>query len=161
MSGGIPPELGNLVNLEILALSGNHLSDCESFTLPHGTVECSQHSVTIAPTDRRIAFNSNTEVWVMNADGSGQTQLTTGYSLSPSEVKHGAAIDHRRPTIWSPDGRRIAFRSEDRFGLSVMNADGSGQTRLTDRGAGTQAGLRTAGASRFNRTATATWRYTS
>jgi Tol biopolymer transport system component len=36
---------------------------------------------------------------------------------------------------WSPDGSRIAFQSNvsGAFGIWVMNADGSGQTRLTGR----------------------------
>ena len=69
----------------------------------------------------RIAFSSfrdgNTEIYVVNADGSGQTNLTN----------HGA--DDRGPA-WSPDGAKIAFWS-DRAGnteIYVMNADGSGQT---------------------------------
>ncbi len=73
----------------------------------------------------RIAFSSdrdgNYEIYVMNADGSGQTRLTDNEALEWF------------PT-WSPDGRRIAF-SSDRDGnwdIYVMNADGSGQTRLTD-----------------------------
>lgn len=73
----------------------------------------------------RIAFSSdrdgNAEVYVMNADGTGQTNLT-----------NNSAWDSR--PAWSPDGTRIAFVS-DRDGnreVYVMNADGSGQTRLTD-----------------------------
>ena len=73
----------------------------------------------------RIAFSSfrdgNTEIYVVNADGSGQTNLTN----------HGA--DDRGPA-WSPDGAKIAFWS-DRAGnteIYVMNADGSGQTNLTN-----------------------------
>ena len=56
----------------------------------------------------------------MNADGSGATRLTNNYALDSCP-------------IWSPDGRRIAFRSErDGNGeIYVMNADGSGVTRLT------------------------------
>ena len=57
------------------------------------------------------------EVYVMNADGSGQRRLT----------QRGAQ------PLWSPDGRRIAFVSE-RDGnaeVYVMNADGSGQRNLT------------------------------
>ena len=77
----------------------------------------------------RIAFTSdrdgNREIYVMNADGSGQTNVTN----SP-------AADYF--DSWSPDGSRIVF-SSDRDGnreLYVMNADGSGVTRLTNNPCG-------------------------
>jgi dipeptidyl aminopeptidase/acylaminoacyl peptidase len=79
----------------------------------------------------RIALSStrsgtaNADIYAMNADGTGQTQLTT----SPA-----SDVD---PT-WSPDGQRLAFT---RIGFTsskvdlphiwVMNADGSSQTQLT------------------------------
>ncbi len=73
----------------------------------------------------QIAFVSrrdgNSEIYVMNADGSGQTNLTN----NPASDTFPA---------WSPDGSRIAFTS-DRDGnqeIYVMNADGSGQTPLTN-----------------------------
>jgi Tol biopolymer transport system component len=78
----------------------------------------------LPPGQEQIAFASdrggNFDIYVMDADGNGQTPLTTdpARDLSPS---------------WSPDGSRIAFHS-DRAGnwdIYVMNADGSGQTRLT------------------------------
>ena len=56
------------------------------------------------------------EIYVMNADGRGQRVLARG-----------------RGPVWSPDGQKIAFRS-DRDGngeIYVMNADGSEQRRLT------------------------------
>jgi dipeptidyl aminopeptidase/acylaminoacyl peptidase len=76
----------------------------------------------------KISFDStrdgNTEIYVMNADGSQPTRLTDN-----------PAID--RDAAFSADGRRIAFVSE-RDGNSevyVMNADGTGQTRLTNNAA--------------------------
>lgn len=72
----------------------------------------------------RIAFMSerdgNSEIYMMNADGSGAVRLT-----------HNAATDWN--PAWSPDGTRIAFASDltGNFEIYVMNADGSGLTRLT------------------------------
>ena len=76
----------------------------------------------------KIAFHSlqtgNFEVLVMNADGSGQTNLT-----------NNAAADSA--PAWSSDGTQIAFtsnRDAGNFDIYKMNADGSGQTRLTTDG---------------------------
>ena len=56
------------------------------------------------------------EIYVINADGSGERNLTRG----------------RKP-CWSPDGQKITFTSkrENWAEIYVMNADGSGQQRLT------------------------------
>jgi Tol biopolymer transport system component len=72
----------------------------------------------------RIAFQSgrdgDTEIYVMNADGSNQTRLT--YSQS----------DDADPAF-SPDGTKIAYFSkrDGEAEIYVMNADGTNQTRLT------------------------------
>jgi TolB protein len=65
-------------------------------------------------------FDPRFEIYVMNADGTGQTRLTTEGGSFPA---------------WSPNGSKIAFTSnrDGNFEIYVMNADGSGQTRLTNR----------------------------
>jgi Tol biopolymer transport system component len=64
------------------------------------------------------------DVYVMNADGSGQRNLTRS-------VTRPFASD--ASFAWSPDGRRILFvRSRGGHGdIFVMNADGSGKRNLT------------------------------
>jgi len=64
---------------------------------------------------------SSSELYVMNADGSGQTRLTND-------------SDWEERPRWSPDGKRIAFtRLQDgSWDIWVMNEDGSGQKNLTN-----------------------------
>ena len=72
----------------------------------------------------KIAFTSdrdgNSEIYLMNADGSGQTRLTNN------------SFSDDFPT-WSPDGRTIAFMKQNGgvFSINLMNADGTNQTELT------------------------------
>jgi TolB protein len=97
----------------------------------------------VSPASGRIAFVSdrdgpdpvgnmgNQEIYIMNADGSGQQRLT-----------HNDAAD-AAPAV-SPDGRMIAFVS-NRSGapeLFVMNVDGTGERQLTVPGAGGEMGAR-------------------
>ena len=91
-----------------------------------------------SPDGQRIAFASrravdgkvNTDIYVMNADGSAVQRLT-----------HSSAYDW--DPAWSPDGGQLAYKSfppregapgAPPQGIYVMNADGSGQRRVTHIG---------------------------
>ena len=73
-------------------------------------------------------YASHSEIYVMNADGSGTRKLTHN------------ALQNAEPA-WSPDGRKIAFQSKRRAvrgvvagsngEIYIMNADGSGKRNLT------------------------------
>jgi len=77
-----------------------------------------------SPNGRQIVFVSrrtkNNDVWLMNADGSQQMQLTTDDK------------DDENPAF-SPDGRHIVFASNrtGNFDIWVMDADGGTQRQLT------------------------------
>jgi Tol biopolymer transport system component len=69
-----------------------------------------------------IVFTRNlddeTHIYAVNPDGTGLTQLTN-------------TMTGEYAPIPSPDGRLIAFHSDDEVPSKVMNADGSGQRPLT------------------------------
>jgi TolB protein len=72
-----------------------------------------------------VSHGTNNDIWVMNANGSGQTQLT----------ETDPPTQNVAPT-WSPDGTKIAYSVLEgpvgERGLHVMNANGSSQTQLLD-----------------------------
>ena len=73
---------------------------------------------------QRMVRPSRMELWVMNADGTGQRQITNlgGANFGPS---------------WTPDGKRIVFSSNYKtprsrnFEVYLVNLDGSGLEQIT------------------------------
>jgi Tol biopolymer transport system component len=105
-----------------------------------------------SPNGRKLAFMSNalldgeepelkgngSNVWVMNADGTGASPLTR---ITRDDI--GAGAVQTGSIVWSPDGRKLAFVSNRALDGSnaqntneiknvwVTNADGSGLMPLT------------------------------
>lgn len=90
-----------------------------------------------SPDGQKIAFfvgqsdssfptlNTGTDIYVINADGTGLTRLTDDLDIDPMGI------------TWSPDSRRIAYvSSKSETGrtsyLSVINIDGTDKVNLTE-----------------------------
>lgn len=79
-----------------------------------------------SPDGSKILFTRSTgsddDVWVMSADGSGQTDITADASLLDDDP------------AWSPDGQKIVFVKgsfAEGFNVFLMKPDGSGQIQIT------------------------------
>lgn len=79
----------------------------------------------LSPDRRMVTFERGREVWVADADGSRERQLTF----------HGSTDAERivKSPKWSPDGTRVAFSVPvgDHRDIYVVDADGSRSIRLT------------------------------
>ena len=98
---------------------------------------------TLSPDWRKIAFLRNpcwavqgactgkSTIYVMNADGGGRHRLARGGSVR--KVAGGQRVGGDDGYAWSPSGRTLAFISDrdGHFQIYVVNADGSGERRLT------------------------------
>ena len=75
------------------------------------------------PKGEKIAFVStksgNAEIYVVNVDGTGLEQLTSGKAVNASPN-------------WSPDGKQIVFVSnrDGSLALFIMDSDGSNQKKI-------------------------------
>jgi WD40 repeat protein len=90
--------------------------------------DVSRSDPTWSPDGMKIAFTSSDDsglnVWLMNADGSSQVNLT-GWPAGPDQGPS-----------WAPDGSRILFATSaftDLFEVYSMNTDGSDTVNLTNR----------------------------
>ena len=124
------------------------------------------HNPSWSPDGSKIVFdsnqNGNVHIFVMNADGSGRTQLTTGTTTLDEEPiwsPDGSKIAFRRDSniytmsatggnvkavttglkasfgvCWSPDGSKLAYSAANPINSAIftINADGSGKVALTD-----------------------------
>lgn len=98
----------------------------------HLTANVLAESPAWSPDGSRIAFDEQEQtgkfhIYVMNADGTRVTELTTGSANDGSPD-------------WSPDGTRIAFSrtASGTTQLFVMNADGTNVVQLTSSSGGSR-----------------------
>ena len=101
-----------------------------------GHIAGSQFQPSWSPDGTRIAYASgqdgDNDIWVMNADGTGRRNLTTG-TLTAGGRTLGDGKEEQ--PAWSPDGTRIVYVSDRAGGdndIWVMNADGTGHRNLHD-----------------------------
>ena len=84
---------------------------------------------------RWSAGGGHSEIYVMNADGSGRRRLAR--NPAGNETSFGCANPPSIPRpAWSPDGKKIAFerfRGYSSPRIYVINTDGSGRRRLTTK----------------------------
>ena len=99
-------------------LTRNGLADEQPIWSPDGT-RIAFLRLSVPPACGGWAGDPGPNVYVMNADGSGQRRLARGW-----------------PSAWSADGKKIAFAGArpgipgDKPGMYVVNAEGTGQQRL-------------------------------
>ncbi len=112
-----------------------------------------------SPDGKKVVLYAYTDeisgIFIMNADGSGASNLTKGFSIDPCWSPDGEKITFTKndrifvicadgsnlrllntngsQPAWSPDGTKIAFTLHEgaNWEICVMDADGTNQTKLT------------------------------
>ena len=89
-----------IITTVVLSLAAMALAPAAQATFPGG--------------NGKIAFARSGDIWTMNPDGTGGANLTS-------------SADSERNPAWPPDGKRIAFDSNDGSGtrVYVMFSDGA------------------------------------
>jgi len=155
--------MGHRLHIIPLLALGAALNGCRDAVQPLApTVSRPRFSQVSGPLEGKITFQSNrtgnADVFVMNPDGSGVTQLTSHpfddflplFSPDGSRINFGRCGFGRCdivvinadgsgerivlfdgfPGAWSPDGNRIVLGRGD--GIWIINADGTGLVRVAD-----------------------------
>lgn len=94
------------------------------------------YSSSVSPNGKMIAINSEdwggSQIFVMNTDGSNLKQLT--FTIEKNYNDTGFPRGGNNDPVWSPNSSRILYQSYENTApdIFVINADGSGNKRLTD-----------------------------
>jgi Tol biopolymer transport system component len=87
----------------------------------------------------KVAFTRNSQIWMMNEDGTSPVQVTD--PLRAGEWGNAVLPFGDYDPDLSPDGKQIIFErmvddetSHGNYNIYVINVDGSGETAITDTG---------------------------
>lgn len=123
---GISPSANNLDGIRAIHITNTDGSG--TYRLPGSPSFLT--AVDWSPDGTKFVYSTDREIFVMNADGTGQTQLTT-----IQQTPDGPTTD--TTPKWSPDGTKILLaRITNNFRtIYLMNADGSNLRKLFNFGA--------------------------
>jgi Tol biopolymer transport system component len=109
---------GAIYTVDIASLELTQITQPDRYGARDGSAAWSPDGERIAFTRTGEDFNS---IWTVGADGTHEFNIGDGEPFN-------YGVPSRSP-VWSPDGKKIAFAVYS-YGLSVMNADGTGAVYL-------------------------------